>query len=141
MATPILCIAGPTAAGKSAATLALAARWPIEIVNVDSATIYRGMDVGTAKPSATEREQVAQHLLDIRDPVQSYSAAEFCHDAFALIDDIQSRGRVPVLAVTAEVAPDEIRACLDAGMDGHVPKPIDRNTLLRAIAEATRVRA
>ena len=98
MAAPIVCIAGPTAAGKSAATLALAARWPIEIINVDSATIYRGMDVGTAKPSTTEREQVAQHLLDIRDPVQSYSAAEFCLDTFALIDDIRSRGRVPVLA-------------------------------------------
>ena len=80
MSIPVICLAGPTAAGKSAATLALAARWPIEVINVDSATIYRGMDIGTAKPSAQERRQVPQHLLDIRDPAESYSAAEFRQD-------------------------------------------------------------
>lgn len=95
---PVLCLAGPTAAGKSAATLAIAARWPIEIINVDSATIYTGMDVGTAKPGAAERKQVPQHLLDIRDPAQSYSAAEFRDDAIALIEEIRARGRVPLLA-------------------------------------------
>ena len=97
-ASPILCLTGPTAAGKSAATLALAQRWPVEIINVDSATIYRGMDIGTAKPSAAERTQVPQHLLDIRDPASAYSAASFRRDALALIADIRARGRIPVLA-------------------------------------------
>jgi tRNA dimethylallyltransferase len=95
---PILCLTGPTAAGKSAATLALARRWPIEIINVDSATIYRGMDIGTAKPSMDERALAPQHLLDIRDPAQAYSAAEFRADALRLIEDIHARGGVPLLA-------------------------------------------
>ncbi|CUI92496.1 tRNA dimethylallyltransferase [Achromobacter dolens] len=94
----VICLAGPTAAGKSASTLALAERWPLEIINVDSATIYRGMDIGTAKPSPTEQAQVPQHLLDIRDPAQSYSAAEFRADALRLIDAIRARGRIPLLA-------------------------------------------
>lgn len=94
----VLCLAGPTAAGKSASTLALAERWPLEIINVDSATIYRGMDIGTAKPSPAEQAQVPQHLLDIRDPAQSYSAAEFRADALRLIDEIRARGRIPLLA-------------------------------------------
>lgn len=94
----VICLAGPTAAGKSASTLALAERWPLEIINVDSATIYRGMDIGTAKPSPAEQAQVPQHLLDIRDPAQSYSAAEFRADALRLIDAIRARGRIPLLA-------------------------------------------
>lgn len=94
----VICLAGPTAAGKSASTLALAERWPLEIVNVDSATIYHGMDIGTAKPSPAEQAQVPQHLLDIRDPAQSYSAAEFRADALRLIDEIRARGRIPLLA-------------------------------------------
>ncbi|WP_241063869.1 tRNA (adenosine(37)-N6)-dimethylallyltransferase MiaA [Achromobacter xylosoxidans] len=100
MSTPplVICLAGPTAAGKSASTLALAERWPLEIVNVDSATIYRCMDIGTAKPSPAEQAQVPQHLLDIRDPAQSYSAAEFRADALRLIDEIRVRGRIPLLA-------------------------------------------
>ncbi|OWT65434.1 tRNA (adenosine(37)-N6)-dimethylallyltransferase MiaA [Achromobacter insolitus] len=94
----VICLAGPTAAGKSASTLALAERWPLEIVNVDSATIYRGMDIGTAKPSPEEQALVPQHLLDILDPIQSYSAAEFVADALRLIDEIRARGRIPLLA-------------------------------------------
>ena len=95
---PIICLAGPTAAGKSASTLALAQRWPLEIINVDSATIYRGMDIGTAKPSRSEQALVPQHLLDIRDPTQAYSAAEFRADTLRLIDEIRARGRMPLLA-------------------------------------------
>ncbi|KNE23317.1 tRNA (adenosine(37)-N6)-dimethylallyltransferase MiaA [Achromobacter spanius] len=95
---PVICLAGPTAAGKSASTLALAERWPLEIINVDSATIYRGMDIGTAKPSPEEQARVPQHLLDILDPAQSYSAAEFRADALRLIDEIRARGRIPLLA-------------------------------------------
>jgi len=97
MSLPIVCIAGPTAAGKSASTLALAADWPIEIINVDSATIYRGMDIGTAKPSPEERGLIPHHLLDIRDPAESYSAAAFRDDALRLIDEILARGRIPLL--------------------------------------------
>ncbi len=93
----IICLAGPTAAGKSAATLALAQRWPIEIIVVDSATIYQGMDIGTAKPSRAEQDLIPHHLLDIRDPAQSYSAAEFQQDATALIEDIKARGNIPLL--------------------------------------------
>ncbi|GAA5234417.1 tRNA (adenosine(37)-N6)-dimethylallyltransferase MiaA [Verticiella sediminum] len=98
MKTPVILLMGPTAAGKSAATLAVAERWPVEIVNVDSATIYRGMDVGTAKPGAEERARVPQHLLDIVDPAETYSAARFRADALALIAAIRDRGRTPVLA-------------------------------------------
>jgi tRNA dimethylallyltransferase len=97
MTTPVICLAGPTASGKSAATLALAQRWPIEIIVMDSATIYRGMDIGTAKPSRDEQSLVPHHLLDIRDPAQTYSAAEFQRDAGALIADIAARGRLPLL--------------------------------------------
>src|SRR5690554_6862919 len=94
---PVVCLTGPTASGKSAASLALAARWPVEIIVMDSATIYRGMDIGTAKPSPEEQALVPHHLLDIRDPAQTYSAAEFQRDASTLITDIVARGRLPLL--------------------------------------------
>ncbi|MGG4606156.1 tRNA (adenosine(37)-N6)-dimethylallyltransferase MiaA [Paenalcaligenes sp. Me131] len=94
---PVICLTGPTAAGKSASTLALAKRWPIEIIVMDSATIYQGMDIGTAKPSAEEQALVPHHLLDIRDPAQSYSAADFATDATQLIQEIWQRGRYPLL--------------------------------------------
>lgn len=97
MTIPVICLAGPTAAGKSATTLALAQRWPVEIVIVDSATIYRGMDIGTAKPSIAEQAIAPHHLLDIRDPVESYSAAEFQQDATGLIHAITARGNIPLL--------------------------------------------
>jgi tRNA dimethylallyltransferase len=93
----LVCLAGPTASGKSAASLALAERWPIEIIVMDSATIYRGMDIGTAKPGRQEQARVPHHLLDIRDPAQTYSAAEFARDATALARDIRARGRIPLL--------------------------------------------
>ena len=76
-AAPLICLAGPTASGKSAIARAIAQQWPTEIINVDSATIYRGMDIGTAKPSVTEQQAIRHHLLDIRDPSESYSAAAF----------------------------------------------------------------
>src|SRR5690606_37653277 len=97
MKSPVLCLAGPTASGKSAASLALAERWPVEIIVMDSATIYRGMDIGTAKPSAHELSQVPNHLIVIRDPAESYSAAEFRSDALALIGQLRARGRLPLL--------------------------------------------
>lgn len=89
----IICLTGPTAAGKSASTHAIAQRWDVEIIVMDSATIYTGMDIGTAKPTVEEQAAVPHHLLDIRDPAQSYSAASFVHDTEHLIDAIHSRGR------------------------------------------------
>jgi tRNA dimethylallyltransferase len=94
---PAILLAGPTASGKSALAMAIAARLPVEIVSVDSAQVYRGMDVGTAKPSRAERLQVPHHLVDVVDPVESYSAARFRADALACIADIRERGRVPLL--------------------------------------------
>ena len=92
-----IALAGPTASGKSAASLALAQRWPIEIVSVDSALVYRGMDIGTAKPTPQERAQVPHHLIDLIDPTDAYSAAAFVRDAIRLVDEIAARGRTAVL--------------------------------------------
>jgi len=92
-----LALAGPTASGKTAAALAIAAELPVEIISVDSALVYRGMDIGTAKPSAAERAAVPHHLIDVRDPLQAYSAAEFVRDATQLIHEIHARGKHPLL--------------------------------------------
>ncbi len=97
MQAALICLAGPTAAGKTAAALAIAAQWPTEIISVDSALVYKGMDIGTAKPTATERAAVPHHLIDIRDPLQAYSAAEFVTDATRLVADIRARGKLPLL--------------------------------------------
>ena len=92
-----LALAGPTAAGKTAAALAIAAQHRVEIISVDSALVYRGMDIGTAKPDAAELAAVPHHLINIRDPLHAYSAAEFVADASALIHDITARGKLPLL--------------------------------------------
>ena len=97
MKTPWLGIAGPTACGKTAAALALARVRPVEIVSVDSALVYRGMDIGTAKPSREELAAVPHHLIDIREPTQAYSAAEFTADATRLIGEIEARGKRALL--------------------------------------------
>jgi tRNA dimethylallyltransferase len=89
---------GPTACGKSQLALRLARAIALEIVSVDSALVYRGLDIGAAKPTAEERAEVAHHLIDIRDPAQPYSAAEFARDATALIGEIAARGKLPLLA-------------------------------------------
>ena len=98
---PAIAIAGPTAAGKTAGALALAAvlapRLPVEIISVDSALVYRGMDIGTAKPTRAEQAAVPHHLIDIRDPLQAYSAAEFVQDAQRLTAEIRARGALPLL--------------------------------------------
>jgi tRNA dimethylallyltransferase len=88
-----IALAGPTASGKTAAALRLAQSLDAEIISVDSALVYRGMDIGTAKPSAAEQGLVPHHLLDIRDPSQAYSAAEFAADAQRLVAQIRARGR------------------------------------------------
>ena len=101
MSAPYLCLAGPTASGKTAAALAIAAAWrgarPIEIVSVDSALVYRGMDIGTAKPSPAELALVPHHLIDIIEPSEAYSAARFVADAGRLVGEITARGALPLL--------------------------------------------
>jgi tRNA dimethylallyltransferase len=88
---------GPTASGKSALAMQLGAEIPLEIVSNDSAQVYRGMDIGTAKPSAAERAAVPHHLIDIRDPAEPYSAADFVRDATLAIREIRLRGKLPLL--------------------------------------------
>lgn len=94
---PAILLMGPTASGKTQMALQLAGALDAEIISVDSALVYRGMDIGTAKPDAVERAQVVHHLLDILDPAEPYSAARFREDALRLIVDIRSRGRRPLL--------------------------------------------
>ncbi|WP_300321760.1 tRNA (adenosine(37)-N6)-dimethylallyltransferase MiaA [Idiomarina sp.] len=93
----VITIYGPTAAGKTALSLALCDKLDCEIISVDSALIYRGMDIGTAKPTPKEQAKVPHHLIDICDPSETYSAADFQRDALRSIDDIQARGKVPLL--------------------------------------------
>jgi tRNA dimethylallyltransferase len=88
---------GPTGSGKSDLAMRLAETLPLDIVSVDSALVYRGMDIGTAKPTAAQRLRVAHHLIDIRDPAENYSAGEFTRDAFQAMQDIWRRGRQPLL--------------------------------------------
>nr|WP_255435372.1 tRNA (adenosine(37)-N6)-dimethylallyltransferase MiaA [Rhodoferax sp. BLA1] len=94
---PYLALVGPTAAGKTAAALAIAQQHPVEIISIDSALVYRGMDIGTAKPSAAELAAAPHHLINIRDPLHAYSAAEFVADASQLIHEIHARGKLPLL--------------------------------------------
>jgi tRNA dimethylallyltransferase len=101
-AAPLLVVlTGPTGTGKSALALQLAERLqgtlPLEVISVDSAQVYRGMDIGTAKPDAAERARLKHHLIDIREPVESYSAGEFVRDALAAADEIRARGHQPLL--------------------------------------------
>ncbi len=96
-ALPAVLLMGPTAAGKSALALAVAERLGGEVVSVDSAQIYRGLDVGTAKPDAATRARVPHHLVDVIDPTETYSAARFARDALAAIVAIRRRGRLPIV--------------------------------------------
>lgn len=88
---------GPTASGKTAAALELARHVPAEIISVDSALVYREMDIGTAKPTPAERASVPHHLIDILDPSQAYSAMQFRQDALRLVEEIHGRGKLPLL--------------------------------------------
>ncbi|SOZ35936.1 tRNA (adenosine(37)-N6)-dimethylallyltransferase MiaA [Cupriavidus neocaledonicus] len=94
---PVVCLLGPTASGKTAAALALAADAPVEIISLDSALVYREMDIGTAKPTRDELAVAPHHLIDIIDPADSYSAAQFVADAERLIAQIRARGHVPLI--------------------------------------------
>ncbi len=92
-----VCLLGPTASGKTAHAIALTQRWPFEIINVDSAQVYRGMDIGTAKPLPAVLQATPHHLIDIRDPWEAYSAGAFCKDAISAMQDITQAGRIPLL--------------------------------------------
>lgn len=119
---------GPTAAGKTDIALRLAATLPVDVVSVDSALVYRGMDIGTAKPDPDTLARVPHRLVDICDPEEAYSAGAFVHDALAAIGQIHAGGRLPLLAggtmmyfraltqgiADLPVADDSVRAALDA---------------------------
>ena len=90
-------VLGPTAGGKTGLALRLAQRFPLEVISLDSALVYRGMDIGTAKPTAEELASVPHHLIDIISPLQSYSAAEFAADCLRLCGEISARGRMPLI--------------------------------------------
>jgi len=98
MSAPVLLLLGPTASGKTAAVARIARALPIELISVDSALVFRDMDIGTAKPSAEEQALCPHHLIDIVSPEEAYSAARFAEDARRLIADIRARGRIPLLA-------------------------------------------
>ncbi len=93
----IFCLMGPTAAGKTALACELTTRFPLEIVSVDSAMIYKEMNIGTAKPQAEELLKYPHHLIDIINPIESYSAAQFCEDGVKQVEDIYSRNKIPLL--------------------------------------------
>lgn len=97
MSDLVFCLMGPTASGKTALACQLVQHYPFEIISVDSAMIYRDMNIGTAKPSSEELLLAPHHLIDIKDPVESYSAAEFCNDVSLLSDSIIGRGKIPLL--------------------------------------------
>ena len=109
-----IALAGPTASGKTMVAMDIARHLPLEIISVDSALVYRGMDIGTAKPSPSERAEVAHHLIDIRDPSQAYSAAQFVQDARRLIVEIRSRGNWPLLVGGTMLYFKALRQGLDA---------------------------
>ena len=92
-----ICLMGATATGKTALALALHDVLPVEIISVDSSQVYRGMDIGTAKPSAEELKRAPHRLIDIRDPAEAYTAAEFCADALREMAAIHRSGRIPLL--------------------------------------------
>ncbi|HEU4707732.1 MAG TPA: tRNA (adenosine(37)-N6)-dimethylallyltransferase MiaA [Methylophilaceae bacterium] len=94
---PAIFLMGPTASGKTGLAVELVQRFPLEIISVDSALVYRGMDIGTAKPDAATLAQAPHHLIDLIDPTESYSAAQFRADALKLMNEITARGRIPLL--------------------------------------------
>ncbi len=144
---PLLVIAGPTAAGKTALALELAEHLPIEVISADSRQVYRGLDIGTAKPTRAERKRAPHHLVDIIDPDESFSAHRFAHMARAAIVDIESRGARPVLvggtgfyiqalltgSPLGAAPPDpDLRSRLTRQLEAEGPEPLIRR--LRAIA-------
>ncbi|MCY4115112.1 MAG: tRNA (adenosine(37)-N6)-dimethylallyltransferase MiaA [Chloroflexi bacterium] len=129
----LVVLTGSTASGKTSAALTLADDFPIEVISADSRQVYRGMDIGTAKPSAAERARVPHHLVDIIDPSETYSAHRFVQDARRALDDIRGRGRVPVVVGGTGFY---IKALLEASLLAAVPP----NTELRDELDALQAR-
>ena len=127
-----IALAGPTASGKTAAALAIAERHRVEVISVDSALVYTGMDIGTAKPSAAELAAVPHHLISIRDPLQTYSAAEFARDAARLMHEITARGALPLLVGGTMLY---LKALLD-GLDDMPPADVTVRSAIAAEALA-----
>ena len=124
----MIALVGPTASGKTAAALALAEKLPIEVISVDSALVYRGMDIGTAKPTRDERTRVPHHLIDILEPTQAYSAADFWRDAHRLAQEIRARGNHPLLVGGTMLYIKALREGID-----HLPSAVPE---VRAAIEA-----
>ncbi len=125
---PVVAIMGPTASGKTDLALALADHIAVEIISVDSALVFRGMDIGTAKPSDKERSICPHHLIDILDPSESYSVSQFCSDANQLITQIHQRGNIPILAGGTMMY-------FNALINGISPLPKSDEAIRRAICE------
>ena len=133
MANTVICLMGPTASGKTDVAIRLCERFPLEIISVDSALVYRGMDIGTAKPDAETLQRTPHRLIDIRDPEESYSAGDFVRDAHKEIKTILAAGRIPLLVggtmmyfrsltegiADLPAADPKIRAGIDSDADRH----------------------
>lgn len=124
----IFTLMGPTASGKTALAMELSDRYPIDIISVDSALIYQGMDIGTAKPSPDELQRYPHQLIDIKDPLDSYSAADFRHDAISAIELSLSKKRVPLLVGGTMLY-------FKALLDGLSPLPAADDNIRRTIEE------
>ena len=98
MGADVIAVVGPTATGKTALAVALARALDGEVVSVDSMQIYRGMDVGTAKPSPEERQGIPHHMIDVADPAEDWSVARYAREATRCVEDIRARGKRPILA-------------------------------------------
>ncbi|WP_006788762.1 tRNA (adenosine(37)-N6)-dimethylallyltransferase MiaA [Thiorhodospira sibirica] len=129
---PAIFVLGPTASGKTQLALSLAQHVPCEIISVDSALVYRGMDIGTAKPSADIRAQVPHHLIDLIDPADAYSAARFCEDALNAMQAVTARGRIPLLVGGTML----YFKALEYGLDEMPPADPDIRQKLEAQAQA-----
>jgi len=129
---PLIAVVGPTAAGKTAIAIRLAEEFAGEIVSADSRQIYHGMDIGTAKPTAEERARVPHHLIDIVDPDEEFHVAQFQAAAYAAIDDIRRRGKVPFLVGGTG---QYVRAVIEGWQIPPAPPDPDLRARLRAEAE------
>ncbi len=129
--SPLICVVGPTATGKSSRAVALAKEFDGEVISVDSRQVYRTLDIGTEKISLEEMEGVPHHLIDIREPDDAYSAGDFAHDAEALIRDITARGKRPILAGGTNFYFDALLYGLPEG----VPKDPEFRAMLEARSE------
>lgn len=151
---PAIFLMGPTASGKTNVAVELAQRLPVELISVDSALVYRDMDIGTAKPDAATLARVPHHLIDILDPIDSYSAAAFRHDALRLMHDITRRGKIPLLvggtmlyfkALSAGLsdlpqADPAVRSALDAEIAQHGIQHLHRQLALVDAETAARLK-